>query len=408
MNTVYMAPCGVGLGHVSRCEPIARELDRRGVKVVFSTYLDGIEYVNRKGFTMAPTVPISFKVKPDGTVDFKRTAATSGLSIGARTILRQLTREIKNMKAYRPDLVISDSRATPIIAARLLGIPTILLLNQYRVDIIKKPTSSRMTIVDHLFFIIANLAWVLIRTLIGGVWSLSNIIIIPDLPAPHTISLGNLAIPRRYRHKVALIGPIVTVKPKDLLPQDQLKEKLGLKPDKPLIYAAISGPKVDRTFLADKLMRILETFPREYQIVLSKANPNGCKVPKKHGNMVVHDWIENEFEYLKACDLVLSRAGHGTIMKALTYGKPLILIPIPDHTEQYGNAARAMSLGVADVIPQRSLNRDILLEKVANAFNPGEHATNAQFVGKFASEFNALKNVIQLAQKIGRLRLDKK
>jgi len=31
--------------------------------------------------------------------------------------------------------------------------------------------------------------------------------------------------------------------------------------------------------------------------------------------------------------MVVSRAGHGTVMKTIMLGKPMILIPIPDHTE---------------------------------------------------------------------------
>jgi UDP-N-acetylglucosamine:LPS N-acetylglucosamine transferase len=48
-------------------------------------------------------------------------------------------------------------------------------------------------------------------------------------------------------------------------------------------------------------------------------------------------------------------------MKSIMLGKPMILVPIPDHTEQYGNAKRASELGTAEIIPQREVTAERLL-----------------------------------------------
>jgi len=55
-------------------------------------------------------------------------------------------------------------------------------------------------------------------------------------------------------------------------------------------------------------------------------------------------------------DVIVSRAGHETIMKAISEGKPLVLIPPPNHTEQANNAKRAEELGVAVVLDQSKLD----------------------------------------------------
>jgi len=390
---VYFAPCGVGLGHVSRCEPVIRALLASGSEVAVSTYSDGLDYAKRKGFRIMQTVPIGFRVKPDGTVDFKMTAARSGLSLGVRTVIRQTLREIRNLRSFRPEVVVSDSRATPLIAARLLGIPSILILNQYRINIVRRPSIHRLTVFDSIFFIIANLLWIFVRTLIGKIWALAKVIVIPDIPPPYTISIGNLSIPRRYQSKVKLVGPMVTMRADDLPSQEELKRRLGFQSGRPLIYAAISGPRVERTYLADKLVRILSGFPDDYQVVLSRANPDGGVTPTMIGRVVVYDWIENEFQFMKACDLVVSRAGHGTIMKALALAKPMILIPIPDHTEQYGNAQRAAAIGVARVLPQESLSAETLLTEVKTALNPGHYAKRATDVSRQMAKFDALRSV---------------
>jgi UDP-N-acetylglucosamine--N-acetylmuramyl-(pentapeptide) pyrophosphoryl-undecaprenol N-acetylglucosamine transferase len=359
---VYVAPCGIGLGHITRCEPIADALVSRGAEVVYSTYSDGLDYARRRGLPTLPTVSIGFRVKEDGTIDFKTTAATSGFSLGVRRFLEQLTAEIRNIKRFKPDVVLSDSRVSSLVAGKLMGVPVALILNQFRVEIVKKPSAKKVTPVERLFFLIANIFWLFFRTLLGGVWARSNLMLIPDFPAPYTISASNLAIPKRYKYKVKLIGPIVSDEPKKRSTEAALNRSLFFASRKPLIYAAVSGPKTERTVLADLLLESLKRFPSEYEVVVSRGEPNGSSAPVRDRNLTVYDWIEDQNEVLEASNVVVSRAGHGTIMKSIMLGKPMILIPIPDHTEQYGNAKRASKLGLAEIIPQREVTTERLID----------------------------------------------
>jgi uncharacterized protein (TIGR00661 family) len=82
----------------------------------------------------------------------------------------------------------------------------------------------------------------------------------------------------------------------------------------------------------------------------------------RNGNLTIYDWVDDQYELLKAADVVICRAGHGMMMKAMTLGKPMMLIPIPDHTEQYGNARRACKLGLAELVPQKEVTTERLLD----------------------------------------------
>lgn len=353
---VYMAPCGIGLGHITRAIPIAKELNARGIETVFSTYLDGLEYAKRNHLPTYEAVPIYFRVTTDGAIDFKMTAASSGFSLGVRRFLRQVTREIRFMKQFKPDVVFSDSRASSLVAARLLRIPVVLMLNQFRVEIVRRPAGRRLPLQDRLFFLIANIGWLFIRTALQLVWIRSQIILVPDLPSPFTISAGNLAIPRRYNGKVKLIGPIVEKN------QQKAASNRGevSSVNRPLVYAAVSGPKVERRILSRKLTDCLRDVSKHYEVVISRGEPNGSRKPRSLHGMKVYDWIEDQDSVIRASEIVISRAGHGTIMKSLVHGKPMLLIPIPDHTEQYGNARRARALHVAEIIDQARLDRRTL------------------------------------------------
>lgn len=388
---VYFAPCGIGLGHVGRCVPIAKRLLDEGFEVVFSTYREGIRYIEREKLPLIKAPPIGFQVKPDGTVDFKQTAVNPGPFLASFTLLRQINAEIRFIEGFRPNVVVSDSRASPILAARVLGIPRICILNQFQVIIPRKKRFLRL----------AKFADSITLTIIGKIWTGGNTVLIPDFPPPYTICAGNLTIPKSYRKSVKLIGPILEVRPEELPTQEELRKELQLPLDKPVLFVPISGPIRERAFLIGILRKILLNFPEDYEIVMSLGYPNADTDPVRHGNLTIYKWIPNRFEYLKACDLVIGRAGHGTLTQCLCYGKPMILVPTPNHTEQLWNAIQAEKLGVAEIIQQKELTREKLLKNVKQILE-GEIPKRLRRIRKEVAKYdglgNALKAVIEAAE----------
>jgi len=396
-----MAPCGIGLGHITRLDTIAKELNKRGISTVFSTYLDGLEYAKHNKLPTFEAVPLNFRVTADGAIDFKMTAATAGFSLGIRTFLRQVTREIQFLKRFRPDVVVSDSRASSLVAAWLLRIPVALVLNQFRVEIVRRPTGRRLSLHDRLFFFIANIGWLFIRTAIQLVWGTSQVILIPDLPAPYTISIGNLAVPNRYSGKVKLIGPTIENGGNSEAEESRTRDELGFARNRPVIYGAVSGPRIEREVLGRMLLESFEQLPRGFQVVLSRGDPNGSRKAHRERGVKVFDWLEKQDDFIRASDLVVSRAGHGTIMKSLLYGKPMVLIPIPDHTEQIGNARRALQLHVARIIDQKVLNGENLQLSIEEILNSNEYRTKTAEISRIAESMQAIPRACDIIEKLG-------
>ena len=357
---IYISPCGIGLGHVSRSVPIAQEVVKRGGSVLFSTYLDGFDYVRRCGLPVVEAPPIKMENDPTGSIDIKGTTIEAGIT-ALPTLLAQIQFEIQHMKAFKPDVVFSDSRLSSIYAARLLGLPVVLLLNQFL------PRVPRVE--DTNFFKIMDGS---ILTLLGRSWTLSDVIIIPDFPEPYTISLDSLRIPRRYGARVSLVGSILPNKPGWNHKVDEVRESLGVKDGQSLIYAGISGPKPEREPLIRMLVPLFKRFPDRFKVVMSMGTPGGGSRAVNHSCLTVIPWMENRFEYLKACDAVISRGGHETIMQSICYGKPSVIIPVPKHPEQYGNARRAMELGVARAIHQCDVSLESLVKAVESVTDSGD------------------------------------
>jgi len=388
---VYFGVCGIGLGHVGRCIPIAHKLRLRGDNVFFSTYRDAIALVQREGFPLGRAPPISFVVKPDGSVDFRKTTADPG-PFSVLIDIKQIIAEIKFMKLFKPDIVVSDSRLSTLIAAKLLSIPRLTILNLYRVRI---PRNTR-------FLNLSQIADGGILTIIGKMWELGERILIPDLPPPYTLSKNNLTISSTRMNKFRIIGTMLSKHHQDLPDDDELHHMLKIDKEKSLIFVPISGSKQEKAPLIELLQKIFLEFPHEYQVIMSLGNPNSSLIPVNSGNLTIYDWLPTRFEFLKLSDIVISKGGLGTISQAVAYGKPLVIIPTPNHTEQINNANRAEALGVAKVLHQEELNLNSLLTCVEELLRDEGYVKKAREISKNISSIDAVETAIDMITEFAR------
>ncbi|MCW4027209.1 MAG: hypothetical protein NWE76_06985 [Candidatus Bathyarchaeota archaeon] len=383
---VYFGVCGIGLGHAGRCIPIAKRLVERGAEVLFSTYRDAVEYVEHAGFPLVEAPSVGFVVKPDGTVDFRQTVANPGPILASFTLTKQVEAEIRFMRAFKPDVVVSDSRVSPLLAAKMLKIPDVCILNQFQIII---PRRSRL-------LRLAKLVDTDALAMIGKLWTSGAAhLMIPDFPPPYTLSTGNLRIPQSYQKRVQLIGPILPVHPQELPTKEELRKNLGLDEDLPLVFLPISGPADERAYITDALQRIVTDFPKDYQVVMSLGYPVDSPKPIRTENVTIYSWVPNRYEYLKACDLVVSRAGHGTLTQGISYGKPMVLIPTPSHTEQLNNAYRVQELGIAKVLQQKDVNAESLIGTVKRMLADGSYRERIDEVQAQISRLNGLESVVE-------------
>jgi len=385
---VYLTPCGVALGHAGRCLPIAKEILKSNGKILFSTYGDAVDFLKAENVPTIKVPEIKFEETKEGAVDLRTTATKAAKHI--YTFFKQIKTEIKLLKVFNPDVVISDSRLSPLIACRLLGKPSILLLHQLKMLIPHRKTLSKLEQKLKHFG-----EFIIMYTLYPW-WNLANIILIPDFPPPYTIAKENLKIPKKILEKKAkLIGPIISRRPEEVPPPHEIKRKLGVEDNKPLIYAGMGGTKREKFLINTMLEKIFEKFPKKYQIILTRGYPNKSELAYKKENLLVYNWFKDRYALLKACDIVISRAGHNTVAEAIYFGKPLILIPTPAHSEHQGNAKSVEKMGIAKVIQQDDLNFKVLLDAVEEIMNNGKIMKNIKQAQHFALKINAIQTVLQ-------------
>jgi len=86
-----------------------------------------------------------------------------------------------------------------------------------------------------------------------------------------------------------------------------------------------------------------------------------------------YEFVKEELpDMLKACDLVISRAGANAIFEFLQLKKPMLLVPIPlsqSRGDQYHNAEYFKAKGYCDVLYDESLSSDEFVSKVLDVYN---------------------------------------
>jgi UDP-N-acetylglucosamine:LPS N-acetylglucosamine transferase len=78
----------------------------------------------------------------------------------------------------------------------------------------------------------------------------------------------------------------------------------------------------------------------------------------------------------------------------MCYGKPMILVPTPSHTEQISNAKQAENIGVAKIVLQNRLSKEKLLQNV-QATLQSEMVQRAAEVQKEVLKYDGLENAVQ-------------
>jgi len=387
LSKVYFGVCGIGYGHIGRCLPIAESLSRDGFDILVSTYGEAPKLLDRCKFKYRVAPSMGFQVKPDGSIDFRLTIVNPGPFLAFVKFVKQVGFEYAMMQLFQPNIVISDTRASTVLSSKILDIPCITILNQFKiVTPVKRPLFKKLAILLDT----GSIAF------IGAIWSLSDLILIPDYPHPYTISLGNLEIPEIYADSVKLVGPIVDVKPSDLPSIEELKCILGVGLDKPLIFAPISGPRRERLPLVEKLKPIFMKLSSYYDIVMCIGDSEySGKLIEDYGGFKVYGWTDRYYEYLKACDILVCRAGHGTLSKAILYGKPSLVIPTPNHTEQMGNAKRMEEMGLSVVLDQEDLDIDKVASALRYLYEDKGLEERILEASRFASLYDGLKATLK-------------
>ena len=159
------------------------------------------------------------------------------------------------------------------------------------------------------------------------------------------------------------------------------REKLGLDPNRPMVvsvWGSLGAAFMNKTMVGfiEKAMGkpsftlIHSAGKNGYKTMLEDMKKEGIKNPKLSG-MDVREYIYDMPLVMAAADLVVCRSGASTLSELAVLGKPAILVPSPNVTNnhQEKNARVLEKAGAAVLIPETDITPDKLLGSVSLLLN---------------------------------------
>ncbi len=175
--------------------------------------------------------------------------------------------------------------------------------------------------------------------------------------------------------KVALVG--TPVRKAFLTKHDQPKAALGLPVERPLVF--ITGGSLGAQRINNLVLDTLDELLPNYT-VLHQTGPSNETDVRRTANELVGDQnlLRNYFAKgtltgeemrlaLQAADIIISRAGSGTIYEIALSGTPSILIPIPENIshDQRTNAYAYARTGAGSVLEEGNLTDGLLAAEIS-------------------------------------------
>lgn len=379
MSKAYFAVFGSGLGHATRMLEIARSIGEAGVAVRLSCSGQGLRYIRADSpeadSVECPVLDVewteegSFASK-DFVVHFPQMY---------RSFARQVLFEARSIKRFDPDVVVSDSRLSAVLAARSRSYPVVTMVNQLKVTL---PPRYRGGAAGRLWERIAG-------DVLGLMWSLSEEILVTDLPPPYTIGEANvwgtdLSNTIRY---VGFTSPSLEVSDERL---DKARKAIGLD-RRPLVFFQISGPDATKRRLADVVLRSAARLSREYKVVVSMGYLGGSREPAMlSGGTLVYDWCPIKDELFLLSDVMVARSGHRTIGQCIDAEKPAVLVPIANHSEQLGNAEKFERLGLGLCVHPGDLRPETVVSSVDSCMSDPRYKKNLADVAAVSRRYRGM------------------
>ncbi|MDQ6723222.1 MAG: hypothetical protein M3Z01_03025 [Thermoproteota archaeon] len=381
MQRLYFTPYGVGLGHASRLLVLANKFKELGCESKFSSFGEARNYLNIHGYECNSIPPVEFLWGREGEFSIKDNITKIPRWITNVPI--QINKEIKYLKKFNPNIIISDSRISSLFAGKILNIPTILLINQ--IKLLLTPALRKYNNIKFFETCFGEL--------MGGLWNISDKILIPDLPPPYTISEETINSVRSTKSKINYIGFIA---PKKILSTNKVNdvaESLQIDKNKLLVFVHISGPKETRKPIILKIMKACQNITN-IQFIFSEGKANGDIIPKKISNNIwYYEWCPNRDEIFHLSNILIIRGGHTAISQAIQFGKPFISIPIENHGEQLSNSNKIEKLGIGITLNPKIINPTIIKKSIEDITYDSKYNKKALQLMEISNKLDGIENI---------------
>ena len=146
--------------------------------------------------------------------------------------------------------------------------------------------------------------------------------------------------------------------------KEEAKRNLGINNNLPVILSF--GGSLGSPVINNIILEVMNT--KRYNHIHGYGKNNKDFIYDFNSYPLVKEYIDNMPECMAACDLIICRSGAMTLSELATLGKPAILIPSPNVTNnhQYHNAISYSKKYTASVIQEKDLTAQKLISEIEN------------------------------------------
>jgi uncharacterized protein (TIGR00661 family) len=326
--------CGEGLGHASRSLHLGHFLQQHGHEVHFAGYGKSHDFMSQHGCTHLHATPREVCLEGEcGFFSLKKTLWYSKW-IGF-DMARSALNVHRLIRKYRFDCIVCDTMYGGVLAGRFNQVPVVFVTNQNHFNGVNGAT---------------NPVWRVLNFLISRYIRLADLILVPDYPAPDTVSEYNIVVPKGDEAKYAFCGPFYVFDPARYQYEcTTIFTSFGGEPYKLPMYLTLRK-------IADKRKDLY--FDVFY---------TGAELPESSDNFVSHGYVQNLYEHLARARIAIVHGGLTTLHEALLFEKPVLIITDPGHPEQQNNARKIVEMGAGTAVDGRTVTRELLEKKIDEA-----------------------------------------
>lgn len=368
-----------GRGHFEPLAPIARAAARAGHSVAFGCSASMRTMVGGSGFAVfrigvePRSAPRRLDLQP---VDVEREERDLCERFVRRAASQRAPSSIDLCKDWRPDVVICDETDFgTLVAAESLGLPfaTIQVLaagSFVREEVVAEALDELRS--EHQLSPDPQLTM------------LSRYLVLSPFPP----SFRDPAHPAP-----ATLHPLCAMKPRPR--GDELPPWAAVRPGAPTVYFTLGTTfNLESGDLLERAVNGLRELPINLLVTVgSDIDPDELGTQPTHVHVTRY---LPQSAVLPYCDAVVSHAGSGSVVGALTHGLPLVAIPIG--ADQPLNAERCAQLGVGRVLDAMGATSESIAQAVTDVLGDPAFREHAVGIRDEIAELPGLKRALELIE----------
>ena len=326
---ILIAPLNWGLGHATRCLPIATAFAKtaaaKNQEVIIHWASDGQALELLKAELPAGSVIHGL---PSYGIRYPTRSASVNMVLGGPKMGAAILQENKAVadlhKHFNYSFILSDNR----FGCRVEGVPSAIMTHQVHLPIRNWFSRKLGTMLNHRLL------------------AKFDQVVVPDFPTEPRLA-GKMSAPHP-KVPTSYIGPV-----------SRFSKKQTSEGQKSGVAIVLSGPEPQRTKLEHQLLQQLVSLTMSGKVVLVRGRPSGApdldltlmsRINQKGVNLEIHDFLATEVleGVLAQAEVLVTRPGYTTVMDLSVLGRKAIYIPTPGQPEQewLGNALEDSGMGI--------------------------------------------------------------